>query len=1357
MSERKQIQVGKDTGRVKVYVRIRPLNREENATKTQSVLQVSKELSQISVGPDAKTKSDKIFQFDHVFSPDVTNQQVCDQLSKPIVNSALNGFNGTLIAYGQTGTGKTHTLMAADGITHDIIHRVFNSINSDTKHNFKVSASYLQIYQEKIHDLLTNNTRVELCIRENSKSGIYVENLTEYVIRSPAEALALIAFGKRRLVFAETKMNRTSSRSHSVFQLSIEKAPKKEKHTTEENTYKDLRSKKSSTKRTPESVMERMGLDEDVIIKGKIHLCDLAGSERVKKTCASGERLSEAQHINSSLLELGNVIQALADSRKSHVPFRNSVLTRLLQESLGGNCKTSLIVCVSPTLKNIHETKSTLNFGSRAMRVTNTAFVNMEVDFKRLSESLLKKLEQQEHELTELRRSCNKEWQSEKQELVDQVETISSESEAVIKSLKTMYEQQVEHLKRKIADVESEITSKDNCIASLKEELKSARTKEIDEDRIAKLLLLNEMTSLDLLAAAGCGNQLDDVSCKNDWKAVRNALLEHCLVLLQYSSLFLSQGTASNNTMPLFLNAGGDLSVDTAFERKMSGQERIQQLKEVLCQSKIKMDCELSRLFQDHANKKSCDIEGSDAQSSNVLELCKIILEKGHLSRKIAVENQELRMKIASILGETEANKDEVRAKQVENQIRNMEVFAEKLKMAFDVQTDVDDKFSGFEFTLSKIEDILAEKSGKEEKDDAELKSQKQKGITRNDNNTKMETKSLKANSEKTGHSRDSKECRAELPLQGKEARHKQYLERNKGKEHQGTNNATKVEAFSKLIQIKQEDNLMQFIKQEEKENKAPHLENFVSLHKELTNFDLPEEKAFLSNFVSDVKEIENFINECIDVEGEISKVKAELERKKKKDLDVIKYGKKKGRKKGIDALNEFSSFAANGISVNRNLVQRIHNQQIIGHGKSACMTASKKALAVQEPFHMSIISKTQHINELCMPSQLIQGGYYVPSFLFFPVALHPPMHPCCFQCKADALSCCHDCSNYDDWNAAQPAQLCKRLLGAPFDATINNRFAGEYLCSESESNAIENELISKSAAESNKTLQRASDMTSNETDLQTQRQGENRVTGYERDFFLEDNWAGKQQVSSVPGLNQYLGRNVDGFDEHQRAHNSVDSKSLKGENEQLNVLFENEGEPITRVTASYDEHLRELGIQSIESCKCKQAPSWNDCEHGTANALTISKSTDNDSLTSDEELDRKLGYLVDENSTGFVDDCQGKKLDTKSGANLKRTISFEKLLIRDCGLLEVQISTGVTQNQYGDSFLSPLVKDDGDIEYMLEQEKECDVIEPEMEPDDNAENQQGVVVKKSWSLSKWFWWKKGPGYKAPVVSVVIQ
>jgi len=281
------------------------------------------------------------------------------------------------MAYGQTGTGKTHTLMAPDGIAQSIIQKVFDQIQTDGGNDYKVSVAYLQIYQEKIHDLLNFNNKVELHIREKPRSGIFVENLTEYVIRSASEALSLLAFGKKRLIFAETKMNRTSSRSHSVFQLAIEKTPKKEKNVIEQIESKHMKAPIHNKKK--ESVVKMVGWDEDVIVKGKIHLCDLAGSERIKKTHAVGERLCEAQHINSSLLELGNVIQALADDSSTHIPFRNSVLTRLLQESLGGNCKTSLIVCVSPGLRDAGETKSSLNFGSRAMKVENIAYVNVEV------------------------------------------------------------------------------------------------------------------------------------------------------------------------------------------------------------------------------------------------------------------------------------------------------------------------------------------------------------------------------------------------------------------------------------------------------------------------------------------------------------------------------------------------------------------------------------------------------------------------------------------------------------------------------------------------------------------------------------------------------------------------------------------------------------------------------------------------------------------------------------------------------------------------------------------------------------------------------------------------------------------
>eukprot|EP00794_Sanderia_malayensis_P005578 gene5578-6267_t len=433
---------------------------------------------------DGKKRFEKSFQFDHVFSSSQSNEKICEKLSKPMVSSALEGFNGTLMAYGQTGTGKTYTLMAPDGLTHDIIHRVFERTKNDLTHEFKVTASYLQVYQEKIHDLLNINNKVELNIRESPKAGIYVENLTEYVVRSPSDALSLIAFGRRRLVFAETKMNRTSSRSHSVFQMTIEKTPKK-KNLTESQTSKDTKAVKKSQKKPEEDVVELIGLADDVIVRGKIHLCDLAGSERLKKTLAAGERLSEAQCINSSLLELGNVIQALADNKKTHIPFRNSILTRLLQESLGGNCKTSLIVCLSPSITDLGETKSTLNFGSRAMKVTNTAYVNVEVDFKRLSDSLLLKLEEKELEIQQLRNEKNRLSMLQSSELLSRIDAISEESVNTIDAMKFSHDNQTAGLKDELRRLKEDISQKDEYIAKLEGELESFRNQQNKENEFA--------------------------------------------------------------------------------------------------------------------------------------------------------------------------------------------------------------------------------------------------------------------------------------------------------------------------------------------------------------------------------------------------------------------------------------------------------------------------------------------------------------------------------------------------------------------------------------------------------------------------------------------------------------------------------------------------------------------------------------------------------------------------------------------------------------------------------------------------------------------------------------------------------
>ncbi|XP_029208723.2 kinesin-like protein KIN-7O isoform X2 [Acropora millepora] len=428
------------------------------------------------------------------------------------------------MAYGQTGSGKTHTLMAPDGITAGVIERCFKRITQDDLHDYKVTMSYLQIYQEKIYDLLNSTNKVELSLREHPVKGVYVENLSEFVVRSPVEVLSLLAVGRKRLVFAETKMNRNSSRSHSVCQLKIERTLNKSKAqsqaassqdreemtTDDDKSIEDLEGGTEvdepetdeggkGAEAEDESLTKMVAFNDDVLIRGRIYLCDLAGSERLKKTMAEGERLCEAQHINSSLLELGNVIQALAEGRKTHVPFRNSTLTRLLQESLGGNCKTSLVVCVSPTMSDVSETKSSLYFGSRAMKITNTAYVNVEVDYKKLSEDLSKAVDLKDRDLEVLKESYEHRLEQIKQDAEKRVANAMAEAERAMAAVKSQYEDQLSSLKRDLESLNVSFENEKAQKESLQGELTVATSKLQEDQFRGRTALLMDLISMQLL------------------------------------------------------------------------------------------------------------------------------------------------------------------------------------------------------------------------------------------------------------------------------------------------------------------------------------------------------------------------------------------------------------------------------------------------------------------------------------------------------------------------------------------------------------------------------------------------------------------------------------------------------------------------------------------------------------------------------------------------------------------------------------------------------------------------------------------------------------------------------------------
>lgn len=306
------------------------------------------------------------FTFDRVFGMDSRQHDIFDYSIKSTVDDIMDGYNGTVFAYGQTGAGKSYSMMGSmddpeqKGIIPRITEQIFTAIqNGSDSVDWLLRVSYMEIYMEQIRDLL-KPANSNLPIHEEKGKGVYVKGLSELYVQSADEVYEIMRIGGEARKVASTNMNQESSRSHSIFVINVE----------QEN--RETKSKKSGT----------------------LFLVDLAGSEKVGKTGASGQTLEEAKKINKSLSALGMVINALTDGKSSHVPYRDSKLTRILQESLGGNSRTTLIICCSPSSYNDQETLSTLRFGTRAKAIKNKAKVNAEISPAELK-AIIKKYELQ--------------------------------------------------------------------------------------------------------------------------------------------------------------------------------------------------------------------------------------------------------------------------------------------------------------------------------------------------------------------------------------------------------------------------------------------------------------------------------------------------------------------------------------------------------------------------------------------------------------------------------------------------------------------------------------------------------------------------------------------------------------------------------------------------------------------------------------------------------------------------------------------------------------------------------------------------------------------------------------------------
>ena len=468
------------SGRVKVFTRFRPEQQTEIERGGDRCIKIDEEGHSVEVYCNRSMVENRRYTFDKILGPESSQQETYATAVRPIVQGLFSGFNGAVLAYGQTSSGKTYTMEGNDitdpeqmGVIPRMIEDIFGYIEqSDENINFTIRVSMVEIYCEQIRDLLDpEESKSRLEIHEDKSRGVYISGAVESNVASPEEIISALHIGSSHRATSSTSMNQDSSRSHSIFILSL--------------TQKNLTEMSTKT--------------------AKLFLVDLAGSEKVEKSKVTGQSLKEAQKINLSLSSLGNVINALTEKKKAHhVPYRDSKLTRVLQEALGGNSRTALILNCSPSSYNVEETLSTLRFGNRAKKLVNTPKVNEEYSaneaaLKQEISRLELQVQELREELSSVKGKDDEGASSRLQFFKDELEKeqrnrrkLVAEKDATIDYFKSQYEnikidkqQEVDALTKKLKEYENElkrsqetlqdkIHSRDHEIGRLREELDEA-------------------------------------------------------------------------------------------------------------------------------------------------------------------------------------------------------------------------------------------------------------------------------------------------------------------------------------------------------------------------------------------------------------------------------------------------------------------------------------------------------------------------------------------------------------------------------------------------------------------------------------------------------------------------------------------------------------------------------------------------------------------------------------------------------------------------------------------------------------------------------------------------------------------
>lgn len=418
---------------VRVVARVRPLSTKElaEANNSDSII-ADVERTTIRVVGDSSSNTDlpsgdkRKFEFDAVFGPRSTQEQVYNETCGDMISTSIfRGYNATILAYGQTGSGKTFTMGTdgsggagatkggstdipeSSGVIARAVHDLFQMKESlpNGAERVKVTMSYLEIYNEQAIDLLNDDPasiNATLQVRDSKIDGVIIPNLKHFPVSCDVDVLALMEKAATKRATGSTHMNSVSSRSHAICTLNVTIAPSDivDKTVEEENDNDGETSPRSTTS---------LASNNQVALKAKLTLVDLAGSERIKRTGAEGARMKEGININKGLFVLGQVVsalselgqrnQALGGGQQSHIPYRDSKLTRLLQDSLGGNSRTVMIACISPAESNIEESINTLRYAERTRNIKNSAKVNAVSDRSMAGEAVALRKENQQLKL----------------------------------------------------------------------------------------------------------------------------------------------------------------------------------------------------------------------------------------------------------------------------------------------------------------------------------------------------------------------------------------------------------------------------------------------------------------------------------------------------------------------------------------------------------------------------------------------------------------------------------------------------------------------------------------------------------------------------------------------------------------------------------------------------------------------------------------------------------------------------------------------------------------------------------------------------------------------------------------------